>query len=112
MYGAGDLSESSSRVRGLIYDTRSGRALAAIEACVSVEDPEAVTHPPELVKDDLRYCDPRFLVDRRFERLVFDCLRDLKNRDRPVPPRRQEGWTPEGPVWPRAWPPPPVIGAP
>ena len=111
VYSAGDLSESDSRVRGVIYDTQSGQPLAAVEASVSVPEPEAVPHPPDLVKDDMRYCDPRFLAGRRFEQLVFDCLRNLKSRDRPVPAQREEGWTPEGPVWPRTWP-PGVIGAP
>lgn len=109
VYSAGDLSESDSRIRGVIYDTQSGQPLAAVEASVSVPEPEAVPHPPELVKHDMRYCDPRFLADRRFEQLVFDCLRDLKSRDRRVPAQREEGWTPEGPVRPRIWP-PMVIG--
>ncbi len=99
VYGAGDPSESSSLVRGVIYDTRDGRALAAIQASVSVEDPESLPQPPDQVEDDHRHCDPRYLADRRFEQLVFDCLRSLKSRDRPVAPQRQEGWTPELPAW-------------
>ncbi len=108
VYSEGDVSAFESLVRGVVYDTRTGRALATIETQIAVPNPESVPHPPEQVDDDVRHCDPRFLADRRFEQLVFDCIRDLKSRDRPAPPQPQEGWLPEGPVKPRNWP--PVIG--
>jgi hypothetical protein len=106
VYGCTDLSQVESRTRGLLYDTRNGKALAAIEAAVSVPAPEAVPHPPDQVEDDLRHCDARYLTDRRFEALVYECVRDLQMHNRPVPPRPEEGWTPQGPLSPRTWPPP------
>lgn len=105
VYGRGDLSESESRVRGVLYDTRTGLALAGIDARASVPDPETLTRPPEDVSSDDSYCDPRVLADRRFERLVLECVRELWSNDRPAAPEAPQEWRPEGPLRPRIWPP-------
>ena len=107
IYGRGDVSENEAEVRGVLYLTATGAPLAAIRVRSVVSDPEKLPHPPEHVRDDLRHCDPRVLADRRFERLVLDCVRDLYSRDRPVVSEPPPGWTPEPPVEPRTWPPRP-----
>ncbi len=105
VYGQSDPSQNESLVRGVLYRTNDATPLAAIDARAEVFDPEELTRPPEDLKDDDSYCDPRVLADRRFERLVLDCILDLRLRDRPVPPKAPEGWIPDGPVEPRTWPP-------
>ena len=107
LYGHSDISENESEVRGVLYRAGTGTPLAAIQARASVPDPDALPHPPEHVKGDRRHCDPRVLVERRFERLVLDCIRDLHSRDRPVVTEPPKGWTPQQPLEPRVWPPPP-----
>ncbi len=105
VYAASDPSVWQSRIRGVIYDTRTQTALAAIQANADGSDPEFVEHPAELADDDMSHCDARVLASRRFEQLVYDCVRDLQRADRVVAPSLEEGWTPDGPVLPRAWPP-------
>ena len=108
VYGCSDPTLTESRVRGVIFDTHAGTPLAAIQAEASVVDPDAVPHPPELVEDDRSYVDPRVLADERFRHLVYECIRDLKRRDRAVAPQKPDGWTPDGPIFPRTWPPLPT----
>ncbi|MFQ5489388.1 MAG: hypothetical protein ACE5GE_01595 [Phycisphaerae bacterium] len=105
VYAGTDLSERRSRVRGVLFDARSGAALARIQAQAEARDPELTEPPPGDVEEDLRHCDARVLADQSFAKLVFECVRELKRRDRAAPVESQEGWTPAGPVLPRFWPP-------
>ncbi|HUU83599.1 MAG TPA: hypothetical protein VM243_08855 [Phycisphaerae bacterium] len=107
VYGRGDVSENEAEVRGLLYQARTGRPLAAIHARAAVPEPGTIDRPPEYVRGDHRHCDPRYLADVRFERLVLDCVRQLREGDRPVIVEPPEGWTPREPTELRVWPPPP-----
>lgn len=107
VYGRSDPSATESEVRGVIYRTDTGEPLAAIRANVSAPHPETIERPPDQVKGDNRHYDPRHLADLRFERLVLDCVRDLRRGDRPVIIQPPEGWTPAEPFERRDWPPPP-----
>lgn len=105
VYGVTDLSPSQSRVRGVIFDAQTGIPLARLQAQVVAPDEGSVAPEPDQVEDDLSHYDPRVLADLSFSRLVFECIRELKQRDQTGPVQPQEGWTPEGPVLPRYWPP-------
>lgn len=107
VYGRSEASETESEVRGVLYQAQTGKPLAAIHARVAVPAPDQINRPPEQVRGDDRHRDPRFLADLRFQRLVLDCIRDLRRGDRPVVVEPPEGWRPDQPTEPRVWPPPP-----
>lgn len=105
VYGGMDDSATQSRVRGVIFDARTGTALARIQSLGTAPEPCEAIPSPEQVEDDLSHCDPRVLADRAFSRLVFECIKELKRLDRTAPVQPQEGWKPDGPILPRRWPP-------
>ncbi len=107
VYGRSDSSLTESEVRGVIYRVDTGQPLAAIQANASAPHPDTIERPPDHAKGDDRHCDPRYLADIRFERLVLDCVRDLRRGDRPVILQAPEGWTPAEPFERRDWPPAP-----
>lgn len=107
VYGRGDVSETEAEVRGVLYQASTGKALAAVHARVLAPVPDEIERPPEQVSGDNRHCDARVLAEARFERLVLECVRDLRRGDRAVIIEPPAGWTPDEPLDPRSWPPPP-----
>jgi hypothetical protein len=102
VYAVNELSPTQAEMFGVIYDTKTARAIATIHAREESEP------PPEVDPDedpDLWKTDARALVRQEFERRVQACMREMIERDVRTTTKVPEGWTPAGPVRPVEWPP-------
>ncbi len=102
VYAVNELSPTQAEMFGVIYDTKTARAVATIHAREESEPGPKVEpdgHP------DLWKTDARALVRQEFERRVHACLREMIERDVRTTTKVPEGWTPAGPIRPVEWPP-------
>lgn len=103
VYAMNELTPTETEMFGVFYDTATVRALAAVHARA-----EAPPLPPDADEDDpvdLWTYDSKALVRARFERVVYDCLRELIVHDEAAPIEAPTGWTPVLPARSATWPP-------
>ena len=101
VYAVNELSESETEMIGVLYDVNAAEPIASLRArAVSVLPLEEDEEPADLWETD-----SRALVRAKFERYVYDCIRELISRDEPPAVERSTGWIPAGPVRPVEWPP-------
>lgn len=102
IYAVNELSEQETEVLGVLYATQTGQPLAYVDAHASSV---ASTDEDAEARDDLRRTDSKALARLRFERLVYDCVRELIQQDEPGPVEAPTGWSPVPPTQPVQWPP-------
>lgn len=103
IYGVNELSPIETEVIGTLYDVPSGAPIAYIQAQArSVLPPEGAE--PEK-NPDLWTTDSRALARANFERLVYECMRELILRDEPSEVEEPMGWKSLHPPHPVVWPP-------
>lgn len=90
VYGATAIGPDEAKMIGALLDTEGGRVVAQIQARATPEDHEA--QRPDAPKGDLRHLDLEYLVARKFQRLVHQCVIELITRDKQPGEQRPSPW--------------------
>ncbi|MEW6198906.1 MAG: hypothetical protein AB1601_09610 [Planctomycetota bacterium] len=101
VYAPNGLGPNSAQVLGVLYDTSPPRALATLHAETVVVDALALETSPYQETGDQRDRDARYQVQRRFERLLLECLHALIQRDAPPTTTQPHKW--DKPLLERWW---------
>lgn len=92
VYAPNRLGPNSARVVGVLYDTATGRPLAALHASQHFEDEHGREVSPNRERGDHRDRDAYYQAQRQFEAHTLACLRALLHRDSPPPTTQPHRW--------------------
>jgi len=103
IYAVNELSPAETEVIGTLYDVKRAEPIAYVQAQAhSVLPPEG---EKEEVNPDLWQTDSHALARANFERLVYQCMRELIEFDEPADIEDPTGWKSIYPQRPVIWPP-------
>ena len=102
IYAMNELSEDEVEMIGVLYHTSQDHPVASFHARdVTVDKPK---EKRKINKSDLWETDARARVRRKFESIVYACIRDMILHDEPPDIEDSSGWKPiqtlRKPVWP------------
>lgn len=104
IYAVNEISPERTEVLAVLYNVRSGAALACYHcSATTLAPPEGEEGKKRDV--NLWKTDSRALARREFERLVHASLRELILHDEPAPLEDRSGWAPVVPPLRPEWPP-------
>jgi hypothetical protein len=92
VYAQNTYGPNSAQVFGVLYESQTGRAIAALHAGRTVVDEEGAEVCPDAADGDHRDHDARYLAQREFETHVLDCLRELIHYDTRMPTTQPHEW--------------------
>ena len=79
LYGHASAPEGQAALTGVIRDTQTGRPIALVRAQAGPADYTA--HRVDTIDEDMKHIDPDYLVARKFEQQVRQCVLELISRD-------------------------------
>lgn len=104
VYGVNQISETETEMLGALYEIANNTPIASFHARAKTLARSEIREQ-DLDDDDPWQVDAAALARDRFERLVYECVRDLVLADEPADVVSPDGWIPAGPIRPVQWPP-------
>jgi hypothetical protein len=90
LYGHGSAPLGQAALTGVIRDTLTGHPVALVRAQAGPAD--YTEHRVDTVEEDMRHIDPDYLVARKFEQQVRQCVLELIARDKPPATTQPSAW--------------------
>ena len=99
MYAPNRYGPNSAQVLGVLYDVHGCQPLAVLHASATYLDEEGVETPPDNEWGNQRAVDACYQASRAYERHLLCCLRDLIEKDEPLPVQPHHWDTPAQERW-------------